>query len=114
MPNVVVDKGDIIASALGVAFEAVQNSREELMRQTALCLVHEKDAQIIGAVRFQGPRCGVWHVADLPCSLAYLFFGSLTDIVVTVQRLAHGSHRDPACLCDVFDGCHGIASLHLP
>ena len=52
MANVVVDKGDIIASALGVAFEAVQNSREELMRQTALCLVHEKDAQIIGTVRF--------------------------------------------------------------
>ena len=114
MANVVVDKGDIIASALGVAFEAVQNSREEFMRQTALCLVHEKDAQIIGTVRFQGPRCGVWHVSDLPCSLAHFFFGGLTDIVVTVQRLAHGSHRDPACLCDVFDGCHDIASLHLP
>ena len=90
MPNVVVDKGDIIASALGVAFEAVQNSREELMRQTALCLVHEKDAQIIGAVRFQGPRCGVWHVADLPCSLAYLFFGSLTDITFINHNIGHG------------------------
>ena len=52
MANVVVDKGDIIASALGVAFEAVQNSREEFMRQTALRLVHEKDAQIIGTVRY--------------------------------------------------------------
>ena len=52
MANVVVDKGDIIASALGVAFEAVQNSREELMRQTALRLIHEKDTQIIGTVRF--------------------------------------------------------------
>ena len=29
-----------------------ENSRKEFMRQTALCLVHKKDAQIIGTVRF--------------------------------------------------------------
>ena len=48
--NVVVDKGDVVAPALGVALEAVQHGGEELMGQAALGFVHKKDAQIVGAV----------------------------------------------------------------
>ena len=90
--DVVVDKGDIVAPALGVALEAVQHGGEELVRQAALGFVHEEDTQVVGAVGFQRPGCGVWHVAHLACRLAYLLFGGLADIVVAVQCLTHGSH----------------------
>ena len=111
MANVVVNKGDVIAPALSVAFEAVQHGGEELMRQTALGIVHKEHAQIVGAVGFQGTRCGVWHIAQLVSSLPDLFLGGLTYITVAVQRLTHGSHRNAASLCDVLDGCH---EYHLP
>ena len=48
--NIVVDKGDVVAPALGVALEAVQYGAKELMGQAALGFVHKKDAQVVGAV----------------------------------------------------------------
>ena len=99
-----VDKGDIIASALGVAFEAVQNSGEILVCQAALLFVHEQDADVVSTVGLHGAGRHVWYIAHPAGRLPNTGAGGFGDIGLAVERLAHGGDRDSALPCQIFQG----------
>ena len=105
--HIVVDKGDVVAVALGLDLEALQHRREILVAQTASPLVYKQDAQMVGAVGFQCPCRGIGQIAQLIRYGTNPATGLLADVRLTVQRLADGGNRHAASPGDVLHGNHG-------
>ena len=104
----IVDKGNVVVAALGLAADPVQHRREELVRETAVHGIDEEDAEVVGALGLQRPGCGVGHVAHLLRRAEDAAPGLLPDVELTVERLAHRGDRDTAAMCNVLHGYHGI------
>ena len=104
--HVVVEEGNVVAVGLRLSLEAFQHSGEVLMCQTAVPLVHKQHTQIIGAVGLQRTGGGVCHIAHLLRGDADPSASILSDILLTVQRLADRGHGYAATLCDVLHGYH--------
>ena len=105
--HIVIDKGNVVAVSLGLRLEAFQNGGKILMTQAAALLVHKQHPQMVGAVGFQGAGSGIGHIAHFLRHLAYPNPSLLADVRLTVQRLAHRGHGDPAGLGDVLHGYQG-------
>ena len=93
---------DVISARLYRAFKAVEYRREEIVRQAALRLVREKNADIVGPVRLQRSCGGIREISHLPRDVPDVSLCLLTDILLIVKCLAHGRNAHAAGLGNVF------------
>ena len=100
--SVIINEGNVVSVALCLHLEALQHCGEILVGQAAVLFVHKEDAQIVGAVGFQCPCCGIGHVAHFLSSGTDPGSGLLADVGLTVQRLAHCGNRHTAALGNIF------------
>ena len=101
-----VDEGDVVAVGLRFHLQAFQHGREVFMGQTAETFIHKQHADVIGTVGFQRSGSGIGHVAHLLRHLTDSYTGFLSDIRLTVQRLTHRRHRNPAGTGNILHGNH--------
>ena len=102
--QVAVDKGDIVAQPLHPDFETVQHGGEIFVAQTALAFVHKQNAEVISTVGLHGAGRHVGHIAQPLGCFTDAGPGGIGDIVLAVERLAHGGYRDSALPCQIFQG----------
>ena len=104
--HIAVDEGHIVAPALGLHLQAFQHGGEIRMGQTAVLLVHEEDADVVGPVGLQGPGGGVGHIAHLlgGCTDPVSGFGA--NVRLAVQGLAHRGNGNAAALGNVLHADH--------
>ena len=105
--SVVLSELGVPNTALGFIAEAVERHGEVLVHKTAVLQIREENAQVVGAAGLQGPGREVGGVAALLYGGEHPFSGRLTDILVAVERLAHGGHRDTAHLRNVLHRYQG-------
>ena len=104
--DVAVNKRNVVSIGLGLDLEALQNGGKILVRKAASSLVDEQDADIISAVRFEGPRGGVCHIAEALRRLADQLARLLADIRLAGERLADRRDRNAAGLRDILHRDH--------
>ena len=102
--QVAVDKGDIVAQPLHPDFETVQHGGEIFVAQAALAFVHKQNAEVISTVGLHGAGRHVGHIAQPLGCFTDAGPGGIGDIVLAVERLAHGGDRDSALPCQIFQG----------
>ena len=106
LADVAVNKRNVVPVRLGFDLEALQNGGKILMRKAASSLVNEQNADIIGAVRFEGSCGGVCHVAERVCRFADELSRLLADVRLPGEGLADGRDRNAAGLCDILHRNH--------
>ena len=104
--DVAVNECNVVSIGLGLDLEALQNGGKILVRKAASSLVDKQDADIIGAVRFEGSCGGVCHVAERVCRFADKLSRLLADIRLAGERLADRRDRNAAGLRDILHRDH--------
>ena len=85
-------------------FETVQHGGEIFVAQAALAFVHKQNAEVISTVGLHGAGRHVGHIAQPLGCFTDAGPGGIGDIVLAVERLAHGGDRDSALPCQIFQG----------
>ena len=111
LADVGADKGDVIAAALGFGAEAVQGRGEVLVHKAAVLQIGEQDAEIKGAVGFEGAGCGIGCVAQFLRGSNHALTCRFADVRRAVERFADRRCRDAALKRDVLHGNHNECPL---
>ena len=102
VPDVRVDKRDVITAAFGLKAEAVQRGGKVLMHKAAALKVLKQKTEVVGAVGLERTGCGIYGIAHFPGNPADPRPCFFADVLLLVERFADRGNGYPAASGNVF------------
>ena len=110
VPDIAVDKSDIVTAAFRLDAEAVQRCGEVLVHKAVILQVDKQDTQVVGPVGLQRTGCGIRRIPHFLYGFKNALSGLFADILLSVEGFADCGDGYTALLCNVLHGNH---SAHL-
>src|SRR5690554_5001712 len=96
----------MITKPLGFHLKAVKYFCEEVLSQTIIIIINEKNAQLKRSAGFKRPGLCIWEIAKSLGCLKNTCPGSFVYITIAVKRFAHCCNGKLAACRDITYICH--------
>ena len=110
VPDIAVDKSDIVTAAFRLDAETVQRCGKVLVHKAVILQVDKQDTQVVGPVGLQRTGCGIRRIPHFLYGFKNALSGRFADILLSVEGFADCGDGYTALLCNVLHGNH---SAHL-